>query len=344
MIRRFFLVCACLWVASAAAEEKTISLIGVGDIMLGTNYPSADYLPPNGGKGLLSQVHSILQNADITFGNLEGVVLNQGGNVKNCSNPKACYAFRMPENSINLLKSAGFDLLSIANNHVGDFGASGRNNTVRVLKELGFKFAGLTSVPSTTFTKDGVRYGFVAFAPNNGTVNINDLASAKSIVRSLAQRSDIVIVSFHGGAEGSKHQHVTRKSESFYGENRGNVYQFAHAMVDAGADVVFGHGPHVTRAAELYNDRFIIYSLGNFCTYGRFNLSGPNGVAPIVKLNLASDGRFLSGQAWSIKQPGRGGVQLDPQGRAVQLLRSLTASDFPKGQLQIASNGKLTKK
>ncbi|KKK93514.1 hypothetical protein LCGC14_2692140, partial [marine sediment metagenome] len=65
---------------------------------------------------------------------------------------------------------------------------------------------------------------------------------------------------------------MTRESEIYLGYDRGNIYEFAHMVVDAGADVVFGHGPHVTRAAEIYKDRFIIYSLGNFCTYRRFNL------------------------------------------------------------------------
>ena len=71
---------------------------------------------------------------------------------------------------------------------------------------------------------------------------------------------------------------------STWDQNRGSVYRFAHEVVDAGADVVFGHGPHVTRALEFYRDRLICYSLGNFATYRRFNLSGPNGIAPIVKV------------------------------------------------------------
>ena len=115
-----------------------------------------------------------------------------------------------------------------------------------------------------------MKYGFAAFAPNNGTVSIHDLDEARRLVSQLDSVSDVVIVSFHGGAEGSKHQHVPRRNEIFYGEDRGNVYDFAHSMIDAGADIVFGHGPHVTRAVDIYKNRFIIYSLGNFCTYGPF--------------------------------------------------------------------------
>lgn len=338
------LLSLCLWFWVGLAQAQTVSVIGVGDIMLGTNYPSKSYLPPNGGRDLLSSVYGILSKADVTFGNLEGGFLNKGGTPKRCSDPSKCYAFRMPQAYAGLLKQAGFDVMSVANNHVGDFGNAGRQNTLKVLKAQGIHAAGLSSVPTSVFTKNGVTYGFVAFAPNRGTVNINDLGRARQLVADLNKRADIVIVSFHGGAEGSKHQHVTRKSESFYGENRGNVYQFAHAVIDAGADIVFGHGPHVTRAVELYKDRFIAYSLGNFCTYGRFNLSGPNGIAPIIKVNVNKDGSFVNGKVWSIRQPGRGGVQLDPKQRALNSLRQLTQADFPKGSLLIANNGLISKR
>ena len=95
---------------SPTVTEKTDSnklqlytIVGVGDMMLGTNYPNASYLPANGGKDLLRDLHPVLQNADVTFGNLEGTLLNEGGKVKRCSNPDLCYAFRSPENYICLL-------------------------------------------------------------------------------------------------------------------------------------------------------------------------------------------------------------------------------------------------
>ncbi|MCV6637538.1 CapA family protein [Candidatus Albibeggiatoa sp. nov. NOAA] len=324
------------------AIAKEVSIIGVGDIMLGSNFPSASYLPPNNGKELMQSVYPILQDADVTFGNLEGSILDSGATIKNCKSSNACYAFRMPEKIANNLVDAGFDVMSIANNHIRDFGNTGLKNTQKVLNELGLHYAGLTSKPSTIFTKDGITYGFAAFAPNVGTQNINDIPMAKKIISNLAKKTDIIIVSFHGGAEGSKYQHVTRKTEKYYGENRGNVYQFAHAVIDAGADVVFGHGPHVTRAVEVYKNRFIAYSLGNFCTYGRFNLRGVNGVAPIIKVNMTETGEFINAKVTPIKQIGRGVVKIDKTKRAIQLLRQLTKADFPKSTVTIDSNGLLT--
>lgn len=319
-------------------------IIGVGDMMLGTNYPSKSYLPANGGKDMLASVQDSLLVADVTFGNLEGTILDSGGTAKRCGNPDACYVFRSPESYGQHFANAGFDLLSLANNHSGDFGLTGRNKTKAVLDELDIAYAGLAGTDETAIIeRDGIKYGFCAFAPNSGTCDVRNLSRAKSIVASLVPQCDIIIVSFHGGAEGSKHQNVTRKTETYYGENRGNVYNFAHAVVDAGADIVFGHGPHVTRAMELYNDRLICYSLGNFCTYGRFNVRGVNGVAPIVSLRVDDEGQFVDGKILPIYQMKTHGPKFDPQKRAIQLVRDLTASDIPDTDLEISEDGILSR-
>jgi len=325
--------------ATVQSLQKTISIIGVGDIMLGTNYPSSAYLPPNQGKGLLAAVNPILQAADLTFGNLEGTILNRGRTIKNCAK---CYAFRMPEYLANNLVTAGFDVVSIANNHIRDFGQKGIANTIRVLKEKGIHSAGVEKLPSVTFEKDGVKYGFVAFAPNIGTISINDIPKAKQIVKQLAKTSDIVIVSFHGGAEGARHQRVSKKNEYFYGENRGNVHKFAHTLIDSGADIIFGHGPHVTRAIEVYKDRFIAYSLGNFCTYGRFNLQGVKGIAPIIQVKVKKDGSFEEAKIISVKQVGRGIVKIDQRNQALHKIKSLTKADGFLKNIKIENNGKIS--
>lgn len=325
--------------------QRLFTVVGVGDMMLGTNYPSTAYLPPNGGKDLLADVRDILLGADVTFGNLEGSILDEGGTPKRCNNPDACYVFRSPEAYARNFTDAGFDLLSLANNHSGDFGPVGRQRTKACLDKQGIRYAGLAGTDEfAIYEKDGIRYGFCAFAPNSGTCDIRNIGYAKALVEKVAAQSDIVIVSFHGGAEGATHQHVPRKSETFFGENRGNVYEFSHAVVDAGADIVFGHGPHVTRAAELYKDRFIIYSMGNFCTYGRFSLSGPAGFAPIIRLSIDEQGAFVAGEAIPIYQQKTHGPKIDPQRRAVQTLIELTKADFPETSLLIHPDGKMERK
>ena len=113
-------------------KYEFITLSAVGDMMLGTNFPDESYLPPRDSR-LLAPMHDYLKNHDIVFGNLEGTVLNEGGELKSCGDPSKCYAFRQPEYFIEQYKEAGFNFLSVANNHLGDFGETGRANTVRLL-------------------------------------------------------------------------------------------------------------------------------------------------------------------------------------------------------------------
>ena len=326
-------------------EQEALVIVGTGDMMLGTNYPKESYLPP--GKDcspILEPVHHVLQSGDLLFGNLEGIFCGEGGTPKKCRDLDNCYVFRMPDHFLSCILEAGYDVLSVANNHVNDFGPEGRAYTAALLDSAGVAYAGFVTQPWALFEKGGVRYGFAAFAPNRGTMDIKDYDLAAGITARLDSLADVVIISMHGGAEGKDHQHVVRGDEEYLGENRGSVYHFAHRVVDAGADVVFGHGPHVTRAVELYRDRLICYSLGNFATYGRFNLRGPNGIAPIVKVKVDREGYFLEGEVVAIHQPGEGGPRIDPAGGAVARLKELSELDFPDQDLVVDSDGILWKR
>jgi len=329
---------------SKVKKNKTITIIGVGDIMLGTNFPNESYLPPNNGKSLLSPAIDPIRRADIAFGNCEGTFLDEGGTEKKCNEPSLCYAFRQPTQYAQLLNEAGFDFMSLANNHSGDFGQIGRESSMQTLNSIGMGYAGLKDCPTSIIEKDGVKYGLIAFSPNNGTLKIHNLDSAQIMVKELQTRVDIVIVSFHGGAEGENHRRVPRKEEFYYDENRGDVYAFAHAVIDAGADVVFGHGPHVARGMEMYKGRVIAYSLGNFCTYSRFNLKGHAGTAPMLELEITKEGEFRSGRILSFIQTGEGGPIPDNDKKAVKEIKELSELDFPESELIIKQNGRILKK
>lgn len=310
--------------------------------MLGTSFPSERFLPPgNDPRKLVARLIDTLRSSDITFGNLEGSLYNDGEPFKKCRDTTICYLFRMPERYVGTLADAGFNILSLANNHFGDFGWPASKRTKELLDSVGINYAGPAENPYAIFKKDSITWGFCAFSPTAGSIGLSDTGKAQSIVRYLSDKCDVVIVSFHGGAEGEDFQRVPKTDEMFLGENRGNVYEFAHRMIDSGADVVLGTGPHVTRAIEVYKNRFIAYSLGNFCTYGRFNLSGPTGIAPVIKINIEKGGKFVSGRIIPVYQGEDGIVRIDDKNRVIRKIIELNRMDFPESVIDVSDEGKI---
>lgn len=317
--------------------------------MLGSAYPFIEELPPEDGLQLLSAAQPLLSGSDIVFGNLEGTLIDDVSLVRPCPpTSTTCFRFGMPVRYATHLKKAGFTALSLGNNHIHDFDEIGRQLTLRAADEYGFTSFGTVERPSSTqVLDDGTRIGWVGYAPHTGA-NPPSLSAIRAQVAALKANHDLVFMSMHVGGEGSKAQHITRATEMFLGQNRGDPYAFAHAAIDAGADLVIGHGPHVLRGVELYKGRLIAYSLGNFSTYGRFNLKGPNGLTGILKVTLAKDGEFLHGQFLGMRQERnsadwqRGVTPVpDTTGEAVDLLRALSSEDFPESRLLIDKEGRL---
>jgi poly-gamma-glutamate capsule biosynthesis protein CapA/YwtB (metallophosphatase superfamily) len=317
-----------------------LSVAAVGDIMLGTDFPE-NRLADDDGAGYLAAVTPLLQSADITFGNLEGVLLNGGEPAKKCSNPKACYLFRSPPHYAMHLKKAGFDFMSLANNHARDFGEAGRDASMAALDTAGILHSGREGSVAS-WLQGELRIALIAFSPTKGSWPLLSIAVAEEAVADLAREHDIVIVSFHGGAEGVEgSERLGFGMEWAYGEKRGDVVDFSRRVIDAGADLVIGHGPHVPRAMELYKQRLIAYSLGNFATYYGISVSGAKGYAPVLVAELDGNGRFTGGQLHSYIQQRPNGPRSDAQQRALNMIRELTALDFPQSELTIDTNGTL---
>ncbi len=340
-------------IADAPMPERTppqnkepITIAAVGDVMMGSPYPNDSRMPPNDGADLLKGVTPILSSADIAFGNLEGPLADGGVSSKCGGSHGNCFAFRCPTRYGKYLKEAGFDVMGVANNHAGDFGEPGRASTIRTLDEQGIKYAGSLQAPSPIAYLDarGKRVAVIGFGHNNGMPNVNDLDNARRLVIEAKKKADIVIVSFHGGGEGTDHQHVRNQSEIFLGENRGNLPAFTHPVIDAGADLVLGHGPHVMRGMEMYKDRLIVYSMGNFCTYGWFGLGAETALTEIVEIKLGADGKFISGKINGGHQEGKGGPILDNSGNSIRTVRGLSIADFAANAPKIADDGTITPK
>jgi poly-gamma-glutamate capsule biosynthesis protein CapA/YwtB (metallophosphatase superfamily) len=319
-----------------------LTIAAVGDTMLGTDFPE-NILPDDDGLSFLDAVTPLLSAPDVAFGNLEGVLQDGGEPVKQCKDKRICFLFRTPTRYAAYLKLAGFDVMSLANNHARDFGEEGRSSTMAALDARGIVHSGREGT-TASWIANGRRIALAAFAPNVGSNQLNEPAIARALVEQLAATHDIVIVSFHGGAEGYGAEILPFGREIFVGEDRGNVVEFAHAMIDAGADLVLGHGPHVVRPMELYRDRLIAYSLGNFATYYGISVEGLRGIAPILLCELDNEGRFVAGRIEPTIQLRPAGPSLDPARTAVTVLRTLTLAAFPDGTLGIAEDGTLLRR
>ncbi len=325
------------------APTKTLRIAAVGDILLGLNYPdSLIRTTPDDGASLLNLHSSIIRKANLSLGNLEGVLLDKGNATKSIQNATVKYLFRMPERYAFRLKKAGFDFMSLANNHTRDFGIDGLRSTMRSLSNENIHYAGIKGIcESVIIKKDNIRYGVCAFAPYAATVSILDYGYSTKIISELKKKCDIVIVSMHTGAEGIDQVHVPHSMEIFHGELRGDAHRFAHLAIDSGADLVLGHGPHVVRAMELYKDRLIAYSLGNYCTPFGVSKVGKCGYAPLLEIFINNSGEFLYGKIHSAIQKGSNGPVEDSDNLVIDEIRKLSQEDYPNSELKIDKGGRI---
>jgi hypothetical protein len=330
----------CAWaednVAAVPVESlPTIRIAAVGDIMMGTTFPE-EILPPEDGAALFRSVAPLLSGHDVVFGNLEGPLTEVERSPK-CPKPlrkgRPCFAFRTPPRYAARLAEAGFTAVNVANNHSLDFGMEGLEDTLSALDAAGIEAVGGERVAVATAA--GKRVAVAGFSYSLRTryvLPLLDGDAAREIVAGLKKEYDLVIVSFHGGAEGAGAMRVADADEEFMGERRGNVVRFARAAVDAGADLVLGHGPHVPRAIEVYRGKLIAYSLGNFAVYSMFNIKGPSGLGYALQAELDPEtGDVLRFRTPSVALVHPGVPQPDPAGKAEALLRKLS-EEFLAGE------------
>ena len=272
-----FLLCALCLPASASAGEVVIN--AVGDIMLAgkgsATFSRRGYDYPFAGTS------SILKNGDITVGNLEAPLAQTGREFK-----EKKFRFKTDPRAAAALKRAGFSILTLANNHILDFGSSGLRETLHHLDRQGIFHSGAGETLAEArrealVTSSGVKIAFLAYsltfpsefyagdgragtAPGYHPYYLEDIARARGV-------ADYVVVSFHWGEEKA----ILPKS---YQVNA------AHRAVDAGADLVLGHHPHVLQGIERYKNAVIFYSLGNFA-FGSLSSSADRSVIARITLD-----------------------------------------------------------
>jgi Bacterial capsule synthesis protein PGA_cap len=322
--------------AKPAVPPGLVAVVATGDIVMG----STPNLPPDGGRSFFSDVQTDLAG-DVVLGNLEGT-LSTGGASKCGPESTSCFAFHTPPSYARWLAQAGFTVMNLANNHAYDFGASGLRQTMDALNGAGLSYTGRPG--QVTVQRVGqVRVALVGFASYPWAASLTDIPAAKRLVRRASRLADVVVVAMHAGAEGTDRQHVSRGTERFLGENRGDVVRFSHAVIDAGADLVVGHGPHVLRGMEWYKRRLIAYSLGNFAGYKVFSLGGALSTSAILRVTLRGDGTFETGRLVPTRLVGSGLPALDPAETAHGVVRSLSRADFGRRAVKISSDGVLSR-
>ncbi|MEU3453081.1 CapA family protein [Micromonospora sp. NPDC006766] len=321
-----------------SSSPETVSFAATGDVIMG-NAPSR--LPADGGNGFFDDVQAALK-ADLVMGNLEEPLTEDTGTGKCGANSTDCYQFRAPPGYAAHLRDAGFHLLNQANNHANDYGPRGYQNTQAALEEHGLKHTGARD-EITMVEVRGVKIAVLGFSSYAWSNSLTDIAAAKKVVAQAAEQADLVVVQVHMGAEGADRTRVKPGTEMFLGENRGDPIRFSHAVIDAGADLVIGHSPHVLRAMEFYQGRLIAYSLGNFAGGGKsLNSSGRLGWGGVLKVSLAADGSFVKGEFTSTAMDGVGRPAIDGQHRGLGLVRELSQADFPKTGARLDADGRIT--
>lgn len=233
------------------------NLIFVGDIMLGRKVGESS------NSNIFKHVKDVLKSSDITFANLESPLCNGMDFIENKK-----YVFFAKEEFAELLKPNGFDVLSLANNHIIDCNGQGIDNTLKVLKKYGLSFVGLNEnggkQKPLVIEKNGIKIGFLAYCKDRvylRNLKIGPYLINKNILKEVKKAKkevDFLVISLHWGRE---YKTEPSKSQKVLGK----------ALIDNGADVIIGHHAHIVQRIEKYKQGIIAYSLGNFVFDQMFN-------------------------------------------------------------------------
>lgn len=287
--------------ATEAARDDTLTIIAVGDLLF--DLSPRTLIAKQGGAAPLAKVADLLKDADITIGNLEGPLSTKGTKV---AGKPDNLIFEAPPQAVESLTTAGVDIVVLANNHAMDYGAPAMQETLEVLARAGVAYAGggmnkADAWKPAIVEREGKKVAFLSFtqripsyflptATSAGVASGKDMRAVTAAIRAAKQQADYVIVSFHWGVEQA------------YEVNSQQVRD-GRASIDAGADMVLSHHPHVLQAVEFYKGKLIAYSLGNFIfpyktVEGRKSIIlkaslGPHGIADVtaVPVYLGDYGR-----------------------------------------------------
>lgn len=342
-LRIFLIAMIAIHIASASiafAAADDITITAVGDVMIGTSYPTEDMLPADDGYGLFDPAKQWIEASDVRFANLEGTLFDGDPQPDGKKPGPNRYLFRTPTRMGQRLVEAGFNVISLANNHVRDFGKAGMDSTKSTLATLGLQYSTKAGEVALLSAK-GQKIAIIATDFYAGRRSITNPLQTYEEIRKLKSQGFMVIVSSHAGGEGTTQ--LTFGDEIYLGENRGDSIKFARSAIDAGADTIIMHGPHVPRGIELYKKKLIIYSLGNFLTGKGISTNGTTAQAPLIRYQIKPTGEFVGGQIVSfIQKKGPHRIEIDAKAGALKTIYTMTQEQFSGGGLAFAKNGIIT--
>jgi poly-gamma-glutamate capsule biosynthesis protein CapA/YwtB (metallophosphatase superfamily) len=284
-------------------------------------------LPPKNGRALFLQVAEQLQEPDIMAGNLEGTFGSGGKSKSDETGNKGTFSFQAPPAYAESLAWAGFDVMNMANNHAYDYRDPGLASTKKALAAQGIDHTGMSG-QITIREANGVRVAFIGTSPYWWSQSLNNIKDTAWLVARAKKKADVVVVIMHAGAEGPDKTATPKGVEMAFGEARGNPRAFSHAMIDAGASLVVGSGPHVVRGIERYKGKLIAYSLGNFAGWSNFSLAGKSALSGLLTVRIDRNGEVLGGQLLPLVLRDPGVPEVDPSGKTLKLVTTLSKQDF----------------
>ena len=262
-------------------KKRPWTLLAGGDVLLDLTEPE--------GVDPFTKVEPSLSSADVAIVNLEMAITERGEPYDKE------FVFRAPGSAALTLAGAGVDVVSLANNHILDFGSEGLEDTISVLDEVGILRPGAGAnnaeayAPRVLVLDNEIRVAFVsasAIIPGGFSAGAErpGIADAKwaiprvlAAVRAAASGNDVVVVSIHWGVE-----RATCPSQ--------DQRDLAQQLIEAGANLILGHHPHVLQPIETFDRTVIAYSLGNFAWHPRYGITGDTGV-----LEIFFDGPIVEG-------------------------------------------------
>jgi cell wall-associated NlpC family hydrolase len=310
-MKKYILIifCSCISLLGTAQQRVVVGL--TGDIAIGspnTHHNKTKSAPQTAIKDWFKDASPILQDADLSIGNLQGSL----------SDHPAKYA--------KILKDAGYDVLTVSGKYASNFGEEKRSSTIKAMQNEGLSFAGFDEgYEFASFQSNGISIAICSFGHLKNIPSINDIDKAVILIKRLRQQYNVIIVSFDCKVAGTQFARITSK--------------FAHACIDAGASLVCGHGPQVPHALELYKNKLIAYSLGNFCTPSKNGLRRSISYAPLIKIELNKSGDLLSGKIYSFVQRHGSGPIADDKNLCVKEIKRISKQHFPKHKLMIENEG-----